>query len=512
MNATRENSLLSLRGTSPADAMPPPRRRWLARIALPATILLGLALLVAYAARDRLWPAVAVPVVRVVARNAPADAEHTAPDAPPKVIVQAAGWVEPDPFPIYVSALADGIVEEVLVLEGETVAAGQPVARLVADDARLELARAQAEAARLEARLAAAQSHWDQPVALERQVAVSKARLEEEKAAYTELEARIMVQEAVVADARNVHRRLSQAGPETIPKLQIEQAALALESQQRRLEAIRRQRPVTATRVQRYQAELTAAERELDLRIEQRRAVVETRAALDHAQARVAEAQLRLDRMTVVSPAPGVVMERLASPGAKVVRGGDSPYSAQLVHLYDPGSLQVRVDVPLGDAAKVGLDQPAIVVVDVLPDTAFRGRVTRFVHQADVAKNTVQVKVAIEKPSPLLKPEMLARVKFLSTPAADGPNRSAVAGLRLLAPVTAIVSEQDDTVAWVVHPDTSRLVRRIVEASPAADDGWLVVHRGLNPGDVLVSAPTPQLREGLKVRASTTSAARPTGG
>ena len=49
--------------------------------------------------------------------------------------VQASGWVEPDPYPVAVTALTEGVVAEVLVLEGQAVKKGQTVARMVSDDA-----------------------------------------------------------------------------------------------------------------------------------------------------------------------------------------------------------------------------------------------------------------------------------------------------------------------------------------------------------------------------------------
>ena len=44
-------------------------------------------------------------------------------DPPPssRRTVQAPGWIEPDPFPTAVTALADGVVARVLVLEGQSV-------------------------------------------------------------------------------------------------------------------------------------------------------------------------------------------------------------------------------------------------------------------------------------------------------------------------------------------------------------------------------------------------------
>jgi HlyD family secretion protein len=60
-----------------------------------------------------LWPATRVTVVPVMVKR---DAQTAQAG---EVIVQAPGWVEADPFSTAASALADGIVEEMLVLEGE---------------------------------------------------------------------------------------------------------------------------------------------------------------------------------------------------------------------------------------------------------------------------------------------------------------------------------------------------------------------------------------------------------
>ena len=71
-------------------------------------------------------------------------------------------------------------------------------------------------------------------------------------------------------------------------------------------------------------------------------------------------------------------MARLVEPGSKVMLNMDHPRSAQVVRLYDPNRLQVRVDIPLVDAAKVGVGKPAEVIVEVLPDKADDGmKVTR---------------------------------------------------------------------------------------------------------------------------------------
>src|SRR5687767_11248154 len=117
-----------------------PRNRltWLTRGLLPLVLLAGFAGVLAYSFRDALLPATSVTVVPVVAVRA--DIEQ--PESP---LFQCAGWVEPRPTPVVVSALEEGVVAELLVIEGQELQAGDVVARLIEADARLRLQQAEAE-------------------------------------------------------------------------------------------------------------------------------------------------------------------------------------------------------------------------------------------------------------------------------------------------------------------------------------------------------------------------------
>ena len=88
---------------------------------LPAIVFALLLAVLAYSAREALVPRTAVHVVPVVVK--PIAGASTAGSA----IVQASGWVEADPYPVAVTALADGVVQEMPVLEGQTVRSGQVV-------------------------------------------------------------------------------------------------------------------------------------------------------------------------------------------------------------------------------------------------------------------------------------------------------------------------------------------------------------------------------------------------
>jgi multidrug efflux pump subunit AcrA (membrane-fusion protein) len=201
--------------------------------------------------------------------------------------------------------------------------------------------------------------------------------------------------------------------------------------------------------------------------------------------------------MEIRAPADGVVMERLIEPGSKLVQTLDDPHSGHAVRLFDPKHLQVRVDVPLADAAKVGVGMDARIVVGVLPDRTFDGKVTRIVQQADVSKNTLQVKVAIVNPAPQLKPEMLARVRFIPSSGPDGPTTRA--SQVVFAPEKYLTRMSDHFSVWVLNPADSSAQLRMVRTGSDRHDGWVSVLSGLNPGDAIITD-TDGLSDGARVK------------
>jgi HlyD family secretion protein len=483
-------SALRLRGSrQPQSSIPPPPRRWLTRLALPVAILLAALILLGYAARSSLRPAVDVRVVQVVSRASTGNVGS--------VTVQAPGWLEADPFPIYVPALASGVVKEVLVLEGQAVAANQVVARLIDDDARLALDQARARLEDARARLAGAQADWDDPIELDRLVAVGQANHQQVEAEREQISSEIAVQAAKLEELEDRHQRLAALPPESVAQQQVIEAGLQRDAQQAVLDAARNKLEVVEARLTTAAANLEAARENRRLRIRQRETLDRAHAELQRAEVAVAEAELRLERMAVRAPAAGIVMSRLAVPGSKLMLEGDNKFSANAVHLYDPDQLQVRVDVPLADAAKVGIDQPAEVTVDVLPDRRFQGKVTRIVHEADIQKNTLEVKVAIHDPTPQLKPEMLARVKFMGSDTGAESNGLAQ---HVFVPERLLQDRTGDTAkVWLVTAG-NEATRREVQLGTGRQDGWVETVSGLQPGDKVIAEPIAEIDEGQRVR------------
>ncbi len=492
---------------APEGAAPPPGPGggWLARLALPGLLLLGFAGLVGHALRESLSPPRAVTVVPVAAsRGGGMDAP---PDTP---LFRAAGWVEPRPTPTVVTALAEGVVERLLVVEGQEVKEGQAVARLVAADARLALESAEAEAELREsevsaarAALAAAKAWHGSPAHLRADWAEAEAALARGESEAATLPDALAAAKARLDFAERSWRTKSESGG-AVPRVALEQAESerdAASAAVRQLQARQKRLPAEAAALK---ARRDAQKERLDGRVDEARHLAEGEAAVKGALARLRGARaardaaaLRLGRMEVKSPASGRVLALAARPGTRM--GGLAAASLQdsgtVVTLYDPASLQVRVDVRLEDVGKVRPGQKARIETAALPGVALDGEVLMATSQADIQKNTLAVKVAINAPPAGLRPDMLCQVTFLSPPrpaggAPEGPDTP-----RLLVPRQLV----ENGGVWVV--DQLAGVARLRAVETGLTSGELVeVVSGLSPQDKLVVGGREGLADGTRVR------------
>jgi RND family efflux transporter MFP subunit len=243
------------------------------------------------------------------------------------------------------------------------------------------------------------------------------------------------------------------------------------------------------------ESDTTAAER-----IEAEQAKKEQSAALASASVRLEAAQLALERTVIRSDRDGIVLRRYVEPGQKRMAGMDDPHSAVVASVYDPAHLQVRVDVPIAEAGRTFLGQPARITTAMLPGMIFTGRVSRIVGQADIQRNTLQVKVAVDEPDLRLRPDVLCRVEFWSVPAA-GKRGEAMGRHTLWVPGEALKEgESEEQSVWVVDAVSQRAHRRQVRVSRTARYDRRLVLDGLKANETVVIGDTSGLEEGSRVR------------
>jgi len=198
---------------------------------------------------------------------------------------------------------------------------------------------------------------------------------------------------------------------------------------------------------------------------------------IDQAKAEIGEAQATLDYARITAPFAGQVIERRIDPGNLA-----SPGMPLLVVEQD-GKLRVETAVEESQAASVALGDTASVEIEALAKPV-TGTVGEIVPTVDIASRAFLVKVDLPADLVGLRPGMFARVSFKvgSRP-------------KLVVPTTAITAS--GALDRVFAADGDRLRLRMVTLGEKQGP-WTEVLSGLGAGERLVTAPTPDLRDGAR--------------
>jgi multidrug efflux pump subunit AcrA (membrane-fusion protein) len=489
------------------------RRQRLTRYGVPAGMLLALMALLTIANKDLLLSRNQVTVVPVIVKRS--NVQLTGTPA-----FQAAGWIEPRPTPIHVAALTSGVVDQLLVVEGQEVTAGQTVAKLIDVDARISLRQAEAEYAlrvaeqeRADAELKAAKLRRQHPVHLQAQVAEAEALLANTETMLGQIPFLVESAKARAAYARQ-NRDGKRAADTAVSGRALQAAESSLADAAAELEELEQRRPRLQREQNALQAKVAALKRRLDLLIDETRElenaqalVHASNAKLDAAQVSIERAELELRRTQIVAPHTGRVLSLIAYPGMRVA-GLDSNagHSAStVITLYDPSQLQVRADVRLEDVPHVMQGQ-RVEIQTASTNQIIPGTVLLLTASANIQKNTLEVKVAIDDPPPSLRPEMLVSVTFLasqpdaSTDPAANPSDSLDQQHvdRIWIPTEVVQQHDGQPIVWIAAADGTAHRQR-VRLGRAQDGGLIEVIEGLAPTDKLIASSREQLEPGARI-------------
>jgi HlyD family secretion protein len=352
----------------------------------------------------------------------------------PASIVALSGRIEGDDSAV--APKTSGKILEVTVREGDTVTAGQVIARL--DDAQVRAKEDQARAALTDAQ-AKMQGAQDQIAVLQEQLHQNQlqtgqstmdaeGRVRQAQADLTAAEADLVQQQAALRLAefnRDAYTRLAKTGAASEvqglqAEVQADQQAAGVAAAQRRVEAAR--------------GALTTAQANLDnpkIRVaqvsstqaqiaQQQSTIAATKAETAQAQATLAQAQADRADLTVLAPFSGTVLTRAAEPG-EVVQAGTA-----IVTLLDLSKVYLRGFIPEGEIGKVKVSQPAHIFLDSNSNQALDGYVLRIDPQAtftpentyfrdDRVKQVVGVKVQLTQGIGFAKPGMPADGEILAS-------------------------------------------------------------------------------------------------
>lgn len=437
------------------------RRPWHlgTRIVLPGVVLLGFLGVIAWAVRDTLLPARPVSVVSVVTTHMDVQSEGTA-------LFQAAGWIEPRPTPILVTALTEGVVEKLLVVEGQKLKAGDRVAQLIQEDAKLALQAVEADRDMRQAEVDQAKAN----------LAIARAFLPSQiQAARSHL--------ALAKQTLDARTQASRMG--AVPQLSVPHAQSEFDSAASRVAELEiRQGTFKGQNIRPF------AEAEANVK--------GAAARLTQAETSVAIARLRLERTVIKAPVDGQVITLIARPGHRLM--GQSaighPEASTVITMFDPGMIQVRADVRLEDVPKVQPGQ--FVKIDTpVASEPLDGEVLQITSQADIQKNTLQVKVAVKAPPATLRPDMLVQATFLAQAAPKGADNDKQL-LRLMIPKQLVESADGSAHVWTADLANKVARKKAVKLGRSNGD-FVEVTQGLNAGDRLIVDGRQGLSDGQRI-------------
>jgi multidrug efflux pump subunit AcrA (membrane-fusion protein) len=395
-----------------------------------------------------------------------------------------------------IGAQATGIVERLLVREGDDVAAGQQLAILKRDVAEAQAAQAQAVLNTARAQLAqAARGPLPSDVeAAAEDVRQAQAQLNQQRAAViqaTQSVAQARAQYSQLETERDLilkeyTRSKTLAARGFISQAELDQVQANSEVAEKKLRAQAQALAVAQANVTATQAAVEAAQantRAQEARLQTIQAGARSEDILV-AQERVEEAEYALQvarqqaaNAIVTAPFAGVVTAIHAEVGQTVGSQG----VLQLVS----HETEIRVDVDESNLADLAMGQAAILSSNTFRDSTFQGTVTEIAAAVDATRGTVTVTIIPTAPPDWLRPGQTVNVNIITNPAAK----------RLLVPKTATTRVGDRTGVLVVKNGRA-LYKTVVVRPPIAQgvpvlagltahDYLIANSQGIEPGDAV---------------------------
>jgi len=211
-------------------------------------------------------------------------------------------------------------------------------------------------------------------------------------------------------------------------------------------------------------------------------AYVSAQSKVEAAEAEQQVAQDRLDDTELRADAPGIVTEVGAEPG-EVVRAGQA-----ILRVARKDGRDAVFDVPSSLLRTVTHDPVIVVRLADDPSVMAQGRVREVAAQADPTTRTFRVRVGLTDPPAVMR---------LGATVTGQMHTGDAEVIRV--PATALIESAGQPAVWLVDPPSQTVAQRPITVSNYSTS-TVEVARGLNEGDIVVTAGVHALRPGQKVR------------
>lgn len=204
-------------------------------------------------------------------------------------------------------------------------------------------------------------------------------------------------------------------------------------------------------------------------------------AQLEQAEATYESIQLQLEKVHLVAPVSGVVMQDPPVPGTQVNA------STPVVTLAALDPIEVHFHVPEREIGRLYVGQPFTLTLDAFPGETFHGEIVSLGTSIDQQTRTLLVRGQVANHDLRLRPGMFARVELLMARAEQV----------LAVPREALLARSSGYYVYVVEDGRAR--SRPIELGIQGIQRVQVLS-GLAEGDVVITVGQQRLREGQPVR------------
>ena len=203
--------------------------------------------------------------------------------------------------------------------------------------------------------------------------------------------------------------------------------------------------------------------------------------ALENAEARVAQARVRINDANIKSSINGIVNKRYIEPGAVVNPG------TQLFELVDVSKLKLALTVNETQVASLKVGDKVDVKASVFPDLNFGGTVSFIAPKADASLNfPVEIEIA-SNPGNKLKAGMYGTAIF------SFENTAPV----ITIPRSAFVGSVSTNQVFVVENGATARLRNVISGRVLGNK--VEILHGLNEGESIITSGQINLADGSKI-------------
>lgn len=201
----------------------------------------------------------------------------------------------------------------------------------------------------------------------------------------------------------------------------------------------------------------------------------QTENQLELAQASLNLLNTQINNRAIQAPFSGLIIDKMVEIGEMAIQG--------ICRLADNSSILAEVDVNQEDFTKINENQSAVVILDGYHGMEYAADIYQIMPSANLATNTVNVKVRLLNPDSRFKPYMSVKVFFIDQEVFENQPVKAV----LAVEKTAVIENDGETVVWIIQ--NGRVRERLVELGKPIGGRQVEVISGIDPNQRVILNP-----------------------